>query len=81
MPKTITVDPLSRSSIQDAIKELKKYKKWIAEKAAPEKAAADGSIDDVIASCELRQRICSAVYMLMMKNSGSFARKHCNLPL
>ena len=55
--------------------------KWIAEKAAPEKAAADGSIDDVIASCELRQRICSAVYMLMMKNSGSFARKHCNLPL
>ena len=32
MPKTITVDPLSRSSIQDAIKELKKYKKWIAEK-------------------------------------------------
>ena len=32
MPKTIIVDPLSRSSIQDAIKELKKYKKWIAEK-------------------------------------------------
>lgn len=32
MPKTITVDPLSRSSIQDAIKELKKYKKWITEK-------------------------------------------------
>lgn len=32
MPKTITVDPLSRSSVQDAIKELKKYKKWIAEK-------------------------------------------------
>ena len=32
MPKTITVDPLSRNSIQDAIKELKKYKKWIADK-------------------------------------------------
>lgn len=32
MPKTIVVDPLSRSSVQDAIKELKKYKKWIAEK-------------------------------------------------
>lgn len=32
MPKTIVVDPLSRSSIQDAIKELRKYKKWIAEK-------------------------------------------------
>ena len=32
MPKTITVDPLSRSSVQDAIKELKKYKKWITEK-------------------------------------------------
>lgn len=32
MPKTIVVDPFDRSSIQDAIKELKKYKRWIAEK-------------------------------------------------
>jgi hypothetical protein len=32
MPKTITVDPLSQGSIQNAIKELRKYKKWIAEK-------------------------------------------------
>ncbi|MBQ8310869.1 MAG: hypothetical protein IJX80_07655 [Clostridia bacterium] len=55
--------------------------KWISEKAAPEAAAADGSIDDVIAAGELRQRICAAVYMLMMKNSGMPARKHCNLPL
>ena len=55
--------------------------KWIAEKAAPEAAAADGSIDDVIAAGELRQRICAAVYMLMMKNSGMPTRKHCNLPL
>ena len=55
--------------------------KWTKECAAPEAAASDGSIDDVVASNELRQRICAAVYMLMMKNAGAPARKHCNLPL
>ncbi len=55
--------------------------KWISECASPEAAAADGSIDDVVAANELRQRICAAVYMLMMKNAGAPARKHCNLPL
>ena len=55
--------------------------KWAKECASPETAAADGSIDDVVASAELRQRICAAVYMLMMKNAGAPARKHCNLPL
>ena len=55
--------------------------KWTQECASPEAAAADGSIDDVVASLELRQRICAAIYMLMMKNAGTPARKHCNLPL
>ena len=55
--------------------------KWTRECASPETAAADGSIDDVVAAFELRQRICAAVYMLMMKNAGTPARKHCNLPL
>jgi len=55
--------------------------KWISENASAVAAAADGSIDDVIAPAELRQRICAAVYMLMMKNAGAPARKHCNLPL
>ncbi len=55
--------------------------KWTNECASPEAAAADGSIDDIVASVELRQRICAAVYMLMMKNAGTPARKHCNLPL
>ena len=55
--------------------------KWTNECASPEAAAADGSIDDVVATAELRQRICAAVYMLMMKNSNTPARKHCNLPL
>jgi len=55
--------------------------KWTKECASPEAAAADGNIDDVVASTELRQRICAAVYMLMMKNAGAPARKHCNLPL
>lgn len=56
-------------------------KKWISENASAQGAAADGSIDDVIDGAELRQRICSAVYMLMMKNAGTPVRKHCNLPL
>ncbi len=54
---------------------------WKETQAAPEAAAADGSIDDVIDGAELRQRICAAVYMLLMKNGGTPARKHCNLPL
>ena len=55
--------------------------KWTNECASPEAAAADGSIDDVVKATELRQRICAAVYMLMMKNAGAPLRKHCNLPL
>ena len=54
---------------------------WIETRASASAAAADGSLDDVIAPAELRQRIASAVYMLMMKNAGAPARKHCNLPL
>ena len=55
--------------------------KWTKECASPEAAAADGSIDDVVKASELRQRICAAGYMLMMKNGNAPARKHCNLPL
>ncbi|MBE6629044.1 MAG: carboxyl transferase, partial [Ruminococcaceae bacterium] len=55
--------------------------KWKKTVAAPEAAAADGSIDDVIDAAELRQRVCAAVYMLMAKSAGAPARKHCNLPL
>ena len=54
---------------------------WNATCASAEAAASDGSIDDVIPAAELRARICSAVYMLMMKRSDYSARKHCNLPL
>ena len=54
---------------------------WKETQASATAAAADGSIDDVIDAAELRQRICSAVYMLLMKNSGTPARRHCNLPL
>ena len=54
---------------------------WRSTCASAEAAASDGSIDDVIPAAELRARICSAVYMLMMKRSDVSARKHCNLPL
>ena len=54
---------------------------WKEKCAAPEAAAAEGSVDDVIDPAELRQRICAAVYMLLAKNDGDPARRHCNLPL
>lgn len=54
---------------------------WKETEASAEAAAADGSVDDVVDAAELRQRICSAVYMLLMKNEGTPTRKHCNLPL
>ncbi len=54
---------------------------WIEKNASATCAASDGSIDDVIEPVELRQRLCASVYMLMTKNSGAPARKHCNLPL
>lgn len=54
---------------------------WVRQYATPAAAAADGSIDDVPDEGELRQRICSAVYMLMTKNGAATVRKHCNLPL
>lgn len=34
MPKEILVDPLSKSSVANAIKELKRYKAWVVEKEA-----------------------------------------------
>ncbi len=54
---------------------------WKSTCASAQSAAADGSVDDLIDPTELRARICSAVYMLMMKRSECSARRHCNLPL
>ena len=69
-------DRITRTtSREDLVEEWKKTC------ASAEAAAADGCIDDVIPAAELRARLCSAVYMLMMKRSDYSARKHCNLPL
>lgn len=54
---------------------------WKETRASAVCAARDGSVDDVIDPAELRQRICSAVYMLLAKSTENPARKHCNLPL
>ena len=56
-------------------------KEWIETYATPEKAAANGDIDDVIAPEELRARLCSAIYMLAAKTNGALTRKHVALPL
>lgn len=40
---------------------------WAEENADASLAAANGDVDDIIAPAELRQRLCSAVYMLMRK--------------
>ncbi len=67
--------------ITESVSRADLVEEWVKTKASPEAAAADASIDDVIPSGELRQRICSAVYMLLAKHPGAPARKHCNLPL
>ncbi len=54
---------------------------WAAENAAPVKAAIHGEIDDIIASAELRQRICAALSMLASKCCRAPERKHPNMPL
>lgn len=54
---------------------------WAAENASPVKAAMHGEIDDIIASAELRQRICAALSMLASKCSGTPERRHANMPL
>ena len=81
MAPTSAVAFLWNDKITESTTRQDLVEKWTNECASPEAAAADGSIDDVVASAELRQRICAAVYMLMMKNAGTPARKHCNLPL
>ena len=54
---------------------------WAAENAAPVNAAVHGEIDDIIASAELRQRICAALSMLASKCGGTPERRHPNMPL
>ena len=54
---------------------------WAAENAAPVMAAVHGEIDDIIASTELRQRICAALSMLASKCAYTPDRKHPNMPL
>ena len=44
-------------------------------------AAELGEVDDIIASDELRQRICACVSMLFAKAEGVPSRKHINMPL
>ena len=72
---------LWNKQITETVTRADLVEKWKKECSAPKAAAADGSIDDVVNPAELRQRLCAAVYMLMMKNADMPARKHCNLPL
>lgn len=54
---------------------------WRAMCASPADAAAQGEIDDIISTAELRQRICAAFEMLAAKSELPAVRRHANLPL
>lgn len=54
---------------------------WRVEQASPMIAAAQGVIDDIVPAEALRSRICAAFYMLARKSSGTYERRHANLPL
>ncbi len=63
-----------------AAKRAELVSEWKSGKASPEKAAALGAIDDIIAYSEARARIISAVEMLFAKIAGNPAKKHSKLP-
>ncbi|MBQ3640111.1 MAG: hypothetical protein II955_06295 [Clostridia bacterium] len=67
--------------VSETVTRSELVEEWEKTCASPEAAANDGSIDDVIDPAELRQRICAAVYMLLVKNEGDPARRHCNFPI
>ncbi len=69
-------DRITEKTSRSALEE-----EWRQKETDPKNAARNGSIDDIIPETELRKRICSAVYMLMMKRCAASDRKHCNLPL
>ena len=69
-----------KAADDSAAKRAELLNKWKSEEASPEKAAANGSIDDVVAYAETRARIISAVEMLFAKISGNPAKKHSKLP-
>ncbi len=54
---------------------------WRAVCATPADAAVKGEIDDIISTCELRQRVCAAFEMLAAKSELPPMRRHANLPL
>ena len=54
---------------------------WKEKCASAAEACYKGEIDDVIASSELRARICAAFSMLASKAEGTPARRHANMPL
>lgn len=56
-------------------------KEWKETYACARAAAESGDVDDVIPACELRARVCAALYMLADKADGTPDRKHGILPL
>jgi len=54
---------------------------WDATVGSPVEAARAGEVDDIIASCEIRQRIAAYVMMLQAKSKTSPVRRHINMPL
>ena len=54
---------------------------WKEKCASASEACYKGELDDVIASAELRARICAAFSMLASKAEGTPARRHANMPL
>ncbi len=72
-------DRVSGNNPKQAREELEEQWKEIC--ASPADAAEKGEIDDIIASDELRQRICASVLMLAAKSEIYPDRRHAVLPL
>lgn len=74
MPKEITIDPLSQSSIDNAMKELKRYKAWVIQKENQlrERLAAMGA---TVASIQFSRAIYNGTNDVTVRvdNTGSVA--------
>ena len=69
-------------SAEDVVNKRKEMAdKYIEEYASSEKVAEIGGIDDVIEPATTRQRIISALYMLLSKRENKLMKKHGNMPM
>ena len=76
MPAPTAVAFLKNGQISAEVSREELEKIWNETVANPVEAASSGEIDEIVAAAEIRQRICSAIYMTANKSGAWNARRH-----